>query len=277
MSVGRIQECFQRLAAERRKALIPFVTAGDPGTEQTVPILQALVSGGADLLELGVPFSDPMADGPVIQGSSERALKRGVGLRAVLQMVSTFRETDCRTPLVLMGYLNPVERMGHAEFCERAHAAGVDGVLIVDMPLEEAGPLRAELRARQLDCVMLAAPTTSAARLRRIGRQVSGFLYYVTLKGVTGSTRLQVAAVTEALQQVRACIGALPLAVGFGIKNAAGVAALAPLGDAVVVGSALVDNLAAAARRGESPAQSAEDFARTMRAALDSASRNQES
>ena len=270
MTVGRIQEKFQRLAANGRKALIPFITAGDPDPAQTVPILHALVSGGADLLELGVPFSDPMADGPVIQRSSERALARGVNLQKVLDMVGAFRATDCQTPLVLMGYLNPVEKMGYAEFCARTHAAGVDGVLLVDMPMEEASSLRTELRARHLDCILLAAPTTSTERLRRIGREGSGFLYYVALKGVTGSDRLRLEGMAETLRQVRACIGTLPLAIGFGIKDADDAAALAPMGEAIVAGSALVDHLAKAAEKGENLPQTAKRFVSSLRIALDS-------
>ncbi len=237
--MSRIDECFSRLRAVGRRALIPFVTAGDPRPPVTVPLLHAMVEAGADLIELGVPFSDPMADGPVIQRASERALRQGTSLRRVLEMVRAFRRRDAHTPLVLMGYLNPIEAMGYERFAREAAAAGVDGVLTVDMSPEEAEDYTAALAASRLDPIFLLAPTTTEARLRVIAAQARGFVYYVSLKGVTGAATLDVSEVTGRLVLLRRLID-LPIGVGFGIRDAAAAAAIARVADAVVVGSALV-------------------------------------
>jgi len=241
--VSRIEARFRALREAGRTALVPYLTAGDPEPAVTVPLMHRLVEAGADLLELGVPFSDPMADGPVIQAACERALAHGVRLRDVLDMVARFRERDADTPVVLMGYLNPVEAMGYAAFAKRAASAGVDGVLTVDLPPEEAGELVAELRPRGLDPVFLAAPTTSEERARRIAEQARGFLYYVSLKGVTGAGHLDVAEVARRLEALRRAVR-LPVGVGFGIRDPDSAARVARVADAVVVGSALVERLA---------------------------------
>jgi tryptophan synthase alpha chain len=240
--MSRIAATFADLKGRQRRALIPFITAGDPHPDITVPLMHALVSAGADILELGVPFSDPMADGPVIQRASERALVHRVSLKRVLEMVCTFRAQDSRTPVVLMGYLNPVEGIGYARFAESARAAGVDGVLTVDMPPEEADELIAALRASDLDPIFLVAPTSSADRMRRIAEVASGFIYYVSLKGVTGAAHLAVDSVAEKLAQLRV-FTRLPIGVGFGIRDAVSAARIARVADAVIVGSALVGRI----------------------------------
>lgn len=240
--MSRIQARFDALRAEGRRALIPFVTAGDPSPEVTVPLMHAMVRAGASIIELGVPFSDPMADGPVIQRSSERALKHHVGLGDVLRMVREFRQDDSATPVVLMGYLNPIEVMGYAAFAQAAGSAGVDGVLTVDLPPEEADGFIDELKSRDLDPIFLLAPTTAEARVRTICAVASGFVYYVSLKGVTGAAHLDVGAVADKLAQIRALTD-LPVGVGFGIRDAATAGSIARIADAVVVGSALVQKI----------------------------------
>ena len=237
--MNRIARRFQTLRRAGRKALIPYITAGDPRPDITVPMLHALVAAGADLIELGVPFSDPMADGPVIQKACERALAQGMSLRGVLELVREFRRADGETPLVLMGYLNPIERMGHADFVAAARDAGVDGVLTVDLPPEEAVDLAERFEAAGIAPIFLLAPTSSEERIRQTARLARGYLYYVSLKGVTGSAALDVAEVTGKLAVIRACTD-LPLGVGFGIKDPPTAAAIAEVADAVVVGSALV-------------------------------------
>jgi len=244
--MSRIKNCFNKLNTEGRKALIPYVTAGDPDPAITVPLMHAMVNAGADIIELGVPFSDPMADGPVIQRAAERALEHHVSLRNVLAMVAEFRQQDSHTPVVLMGYLNPVEVMGYAVFAEAAAQAGVDGVLTVDLPPEEADLLVAELRSQQLDPVFLLAPTSDDARIKLICEAASGYVYYVAVKGVTGAGNLDVQAVTDKLKQIRQHTD-LPVGVGFGIKNAESAAAIAAVADAVVVGSVLVQKIEQAA------------------------------
>lgn len=241
--MSRLARRFAELREQRRKALIPYITAGDPHPDATVGLLHALVAAGADVLELGVPFSDPMADGPVIQGACERALAHGTSLRRVLEMVREFRETDGDTPVVLMGYLNPIEAMGLERFAKTASEAGVDGVLIVDLTAEEAPEITPSLTAAGLDPVRLLAPTTSESRLGRICGQASGFLYYVSLKGVTGADSLDVAALDERLAAIRRHSD-LPVAVGFGVRTPEIAAAVARVADAVVVGSALVARIA---------------------------------
>ena len=260
----RIDTRFAQLKAGQRKALIPFITAGDPSLEATVPVMHALAAAGADVIELGVPFSDPMADGPTIQRSSERALSRGAGLSYVLDCVCQFRMQDGVTPVVLMGYLNPVEIRGADRFAAEAVAAGVDGVLLVDLPPEEAAEFRAAFAQHGLALILLAAPTTSDARLAALCGKASGYLYYVSFAGVTGADRLDTAAATERLQAIRAR-SAVPVAAGFGIKDAASARAMAQGADGVVVGSALV----AALDGSEDPAGAAARFLRPLREALD--------
>ncbi len=237
--MSRIAGRFEVLRRTGRKALIPYVTAGDPEPHVTVPLLHALVDAGADILELGVPFSDPMADGPVIQAAHERALKHHVNLRQVLEMVRSFRTKDSTTPVVLMGYLNPFEIMGYEVFAKAAQAAGVDGVLTVDLPPEESTDFRTALRAADIDPIFLLAPNSTAARIARIAAAASGFVYYVSLKGVTGSASLDVEGVARKLAEIRA-VTPLPVGVGFGIKDAASAARVAGVADAVIVGSAIV-------------------------------------
>lgn len=237
--MNRIDRLFEGLRQSGRKALIPFITAGDPRTSLTVPLMHAMVRAGADVIELGVPFSDPMADGPVIQRAAERALAAGMTLRRVLEMVAEFRRENTETPVVLMGYLNPVEAMGYQAFASAARDAGVDGVLTVDMPPEEAAEFRAALDEAGLHPIFLAAPNSGAERLRLIGAVGRGFLYHVSLKGVTGAAHLDVAAVERKIADMRAQTG-LPIAVGFGIRDAASAASIARIADGVVVGSALV-------------------------------------
>ena len=239
----RIESCFQRLDGQNRKALIPFVTAGDPVKDVTVPLMHAMVDAGADIIELGVPFSDPMADGPVIQLACERALAHNTSTRDVLAMVKTFRETNTQTPVVLMGYLNPVEVMGYETFAKAAADAGVDGVLLVDLPPEEALDVKPLMDAHGLDMIFLVAPTTSDARIKLIGQAGSGYLYYVSLKGVTGSATLNVDEVASRVETIRN-LAQLPIGVGFGIKDAESAQAVSRVADGVVVGSALVNQIA---------------------------------
>ncbi len=241
--MNRIDTRFKALKEARRSALIPFFTAGDPSLESTVPVMHALAAAGADVIELGVPFSDPMADGPVIQQSSERALQRRAGLAWVLACVRAFRERDSTTPVVLMGYLNPVEMFGLERFADEAASAGVDGVLLVDCPPEEAEAIDTVLAARGVHRIALAAPTTTAERLALMGQQARGYLYYVSFAGVTGANSLDVAGIRERVEGMRRSLP-LPVAVGFGIKDAASAAAVAEYADGVVIGSALVQHLA---------------------------------
>jgi tryptophan synthase alpha chain len=269
--MSRITPVFERLRRDGRKALIPYVTAGDPYADATVDVLHGLVDGGADVIELGVPFSDPMADGPVIQKASERALARGIGLTQVLDIVHGFRLRNTGTPIVLMGYANPIERFdqrhGAGAFVRQAAAAGVDGVLVVDYPPEECAAFAAALKAAGVDLIFMLAPTSTEARIREVARLASGYVYYVSLKGVTGAGHLDAASVAQAMPRIRAHVK-LPVGVGFGIRDAAGARAVAQVADAVVIGSRLVqileseprDNVAAAGKR----------FMGEMRAALDS-------
>lgn len=238
----RIQAVFARLQAQGRKALIPFITAGDPDPALTVPLLQTLVRAGADIIELGVPFSDPMADGPTIQRASERALAKDVSLRQVLGLVRDFRAADQETPIVLMGYANPIEAMGVEAFAAAAGAAGADGVLVVDYPPEEGIDFAHTLRRHGLAPIFLLAPTSSAARIAQVGALAGGYIYYVSLKGVTGSAALDVAAVAARIPDIRARTG-VPVGVGFGIRDAATAAAVAKIADAVVVGSRIIEEI----------------------------------
>ena len=240
--MSRIAATFQRLKADGRKALIPFITAGDPDPESVVGLMQALVTGGADVIELGVPFSDPMADGPVIQRASERALQHGVSLKDVIGYVAQFRASDAATPVVLMGYANPIEAMGVERFADEARAAGVDGVIIVDYPPEEAQGIVALLDSRGIDTIFLLSPTTTEARLKQVAELGRGYLYYVSLKGVTGSANIDVADVASRLAGIRKHT-ALPLGVGFGIRDAQTARRIAQVADAVVIGSRLVQEI----------------------------------
>ncbi|MFZ2268414.1 MAG: tryptophan synthase subunit alpha [Azonexus sp.] len=240
--MSRIQQAFERLKGEGRKALIPFITAGDPDAALTLPLLHTLVEAGADVIELGVPFSDPMADGPTIQRASERALAKGMTLRKVLQLVVDFRKTDAKTPIVLMGYANPIEAMGLEKFALAASTAGVDGVLVVDYPPEEAASFGAAMKAQCMDPIFLLAPTSSVERIEQVAEIASGYVYYVSLAGVTGSGALNVEAVAERLPLIREKTG-LPVGVGFGIRDAATAARIAGIADAVVVGSRIIEEI----------------------------------
>ena len=263
---SRIAAAFDRLRAAKRRALIPYFTAGHPTRELAVPMMHALAAAGADVIELGVPFSDPMADGPVIQKSGEHALSLGVGLGDVLDWVRAFRRTDDATPVVLMGYLNPIERMGAEAFAARAAEAGGDGVLVVDLPPEEAETFGPLLKANGIDPIFLLAPTSTPKRIEQVGRIASGYVYYVSLKGVTGSAALDVDAVMSALPAIRAATG-LPVGVGFGIRDGATAAAIARHADAVVIGTRLIQEIDAA---GPGLAlERAGAFIRGIRAAMD--------
>ena len=242
--MSRLANRLTAMKAGGRKAFSAFITAGDPEPEATVPAMYALVRGGADIIELGVPFSDPEADGPAIQAASERALAHSITLASVLAMVETFRREDTETPVVLMGYLNQFLRMGYGNFCERAAHTGIDGVIVVNMPPEESAPFRAELRRHDIDMILLVAPTTGDGRAAYVADHASGFIYYVSYKGVTGADRLDVNAIGQRLTGLRQRMGELPVLVGFGIKDGASAAAIAPYADGVVVGSALVNTVA---------------------------------
>ncbi|ALN86291.1 tryptophan synthase, alpha subunit [Lysobacter capsici] len=268
--MNRIDAKFQHLHAAGRKALIPFVTAGDPSLEATVPVMHALVEAGADVIELGVPFSDPMADGPTIQRSSERAIARGAGLSWVLEAVREFRGRDADTPVVLMGYLNPIEIRGSTRFADDAVAAGVDGVLLVDLPPEEAAELRAAFAAAGLALILLASPTTTEERIALLCDDAQGYLYYVSFAGVTGAADLlDTGAANDRLHRIRAR-SKVPVVAGFGIKDAASAATMAREADGVVVGSALVAVLAETADAAAA-AQAAGAFLAPLRQALDGA------
>lgn len=267
---GRIQQTLGQLKAQGRKALIPYMTAGDPDPSATVALMHALVEGGADVIELGVPFSDPMADGPVIQKASERALARGVGLTQVLSWVAAFRADDAHTPVVLMGYANPIERydlrQGEGAFVRDAAAAGVDGVLVVDYPPEECDVFAQRLHAAGMDPIFLLAPTSTEARMREVGRIATGYVYYVSLKGVTGAGNIDTDAVAQALPRIRRHVN-VPVGVGFGIRDGQTARAVADVADAVVIGSRLVQILESAPS--DNAARAARDFMADIRAALD--------
>ncbi len=268
--MSRIKPRFAELQASNKKALIPFVTAGDPQPDVTVPLMHAMVAAGADLLELGVPFSDPMADGPVIQAACERALQHKISLHNVLDMVKVFRQDDDLTPVILMGYLNPIEVWGYSEFANAAAAAGVDGILTVDMPPEEAVEFTAALNAVAIDVIFLLSPTSTAERIDKICASASGFIYYVSFKGVTGANNLDVGAVAEKLTAIRQHTD-LPVGVGFGIRDASTAAQVARVADAVVVGSVLVKQIEALATEPASiPAAIATTIAE-LRQGIDSA------
>ncbi|WP_027069485.1 tryptophan synthase subunit alpha [Novilysobacter defluvii] len=267
--MGRIEKRFAKLRAAGRKALVPFITAGDPSLEATVPVMHALVAAGADVIELGVPFSDPMADGPVIQASSERALARGAGLERVLGMVREFRRDDPDTPVVFMGYLNPVEVRGAGRYAAALVDAGVDGTLLVDLPPEEAADYRDAFAAAGLDLILLAAPTSTPARMARLRAQASGYLYYVSYAGVTGADRLDSGQAGTRLRELRQG-SPVPVVVGFGIRDAESAVRMSAEADGVVVGSALVSVMAAAEGADEA-ARLAAGFLRPLRDGLDGA------
>ena len=238
-SAHRIADRFQQLRAAGRRALIPYVVAGHPTHDATVGMMQAMVEAGADIIELGVPFSDPMADGPVIQRATEAALANGTRLRDVLAAVAVFRQTDTQTPVVLMGYLNPIERMGTQRFAQAAQAAGVDGVLVVDLPPEEADELVPVWRAHGIDPIFLLAPTSTPSRIAAVAKAASGYVYYVSLNGVTGAALIDLDAVLARVESIQAVTG-LPVGVGFGIRDAATAKSIAGRADAIVIGSRLI-------------------------------------
>ena len=264
--MSRIATTFAALKARGRKALIPYIAAGHPFAETSVDIMLAMARAGADVIELGVPFSDPMADGPVIQKASERALANGIGTRQVLDMVRRFRGHDDATPVVLMGYANPIERYGVDRFIADAAAAGVDGVLVVDYPPEESEAFSAALKASGIDPIFLLAPTSTDERMRQVGRVASGYVYYVALKGVTGAGHLDTDAVARMIPRIRAHVQ-VPVGVGFGIRDGATARAVADAADAVVIGSALVQLLDGCTR--ENVAATAAGFVADIRGALD--------
>ncbi|MCE3273681.1 MAG: tryptophan synthase subunit alpha [Ramlibacter sp.] len=268
--MSRIAATFAQLAKDKRKALIPYITAGFPYADITPQLMHAMVDAGSDVIELGVPFSDPMADGPVIQKAGEKALAFGIGLAQVLQMVRSFREKDAATPVVLMGYANPVERYelthGRNSFARDAAAAGVDGVLIVDYPPEECEAFAAQLKASGLDLIFLLAPTSTDQRIQQVARIASGYVYYVSLKGVTGAGHLDTAAVEEALPKIRKHVK-IPVGVGFGIRDAVTARAVGRVADAVVIGTKVIQVVEDQPRDKVLPALSA--FLREIRTALD--------
>ena len=264
--MSKIAAVFAALKAQGKKGLIPFVTAGDPHPNMTVDVMHALVKGGADIIELGVPFSDPMADGPVIQRSSERALAQGVTLRQCLENVKTFRIQNQQTPVVLMGYANPIEQMGHAEFAKAAKAVGVDGVLIVDYPPEECEEFAKQMRSNGIDPIFLLAPTSNQQRIAHAAQIAAGYIYYVSLRGVTGANTLNTSDVASVLPLIRQETN-IPVAVGFGIRDAASAKAVSQTADAVVIGSR-IGQLLEEAKPGEELA-SLEHFIHEIRHALD--------
>jgi tryptophan synthase alpha chain len=243
--MSRIRGRFEALQKSGRKALIPYITAGDPQPSLTVPLMRALVEAGCDIIELGVPFSDPMADGPVIQRSGERALKHGVGLSDVLAMVAEFRKSDRDTPIVLMGYANPVEAMGSERFFTHAKSAGIDGVIVVDYPPEECADFARLAKENGIDPIFLLAPTSTEKRIHDVARCGSGYLYYVSLRGVTGAAHLDLAEVNAKIAKIRAATQ-LPIGVGFGIRDAESARRVAQAADAVVIGSRLIQEIEAA-------------------------------
>jgi tryptophan synthase alpha chain len=269
--MSRIPATFERLAKDKRKALIPYITAGFPYADITPDLMHAMVEAGCDVIELGVPFSDPMADGPVIQKAGEHALALGIGLANVLEMVRSFRQRDANTPVVLMGYANPVERYelthGQGAFARDAAAAGVDGVLIVDYPPEECETFAAQLRSHGLDLIFLLAPTSTDQRIQQVARVASGYVYYVSLKGVTGAGHLDTAAVEEALPRIRRHVK-IPVGVGFGIRDAVTARTIGRVADAVVIGTKIIQIVEDQPREQVVPALSS--FLREIRSALDS-------
>ena len=264
--MSRIQGRFEALAKARRKALIPYITAGDPHPSLTVPLMRGLVEAGADIIELGVPFSDPMADGPVIQRAGERALKHGVGLSNVLSMVSDFRKGDTKTPIVLMGYANPIEAMGVEKFVAAAKAAQVDGVIVVDYPPEECEQFAAQAKKAGIDSIFLLAPTSTDKRIEQVGRVGSGYLYYVSLRGITGASNIDLSDVAARIPKIRAATR-LPIGVGFGIRDAESARRVAQTADAVVIGSRIIQEIEAGAA--DQAVSRVKAFLKPIREALD--------
>lgn len=264
--MSRISATFAQCKQDNKKALIPFITAGDPAPEFTLPLMHALVEAGADILELGVPFSDPMADGPTIQRSSERALAQGMGLRDVIAICAQFRTRNQHTPVVLMGYANPIEAMGYAAFAQQAQAAGVDGVLTVDYPPEECRDYLVSLDQHDIDAIFLLSPTSTAERIGAVAKAARGFVYYVSLKGVTGAANLDLSAVQTRVAQLRAQT-ALPIGVGFGIRDGATARAMAQFADAVVIGSRIVQEIENAPR--DQAVARVTDLVSSLRQAMD--------
>jgi tryptophan synthase alpha chain len=264
--MSRIQGRFEALAKAKRKALIPYITAGDPHPSLTVPLMRGLVEAGADILELGVPFSDPMADGPVIQRAGERALKHGVGLSDVLKLVTEFRKTDSATPIVLMGYANPIEAMGVEKFIAAAKAAGVDGVIVVDYPPEECEQFAAQATKAGIDPIFLLAPTSTDKRIEQVGRVGGGYLYYVSLRGITGASNIDLGDVAARIPKIRATTR-LPIGVGFGIRDAESARRVAQSADAVVIGSRIIQEIEAGAA--DQAVSRVKAFLKPIREALD--------
>lgn len=265
MNMNRIEHTFQQLG--QNKALITYITAGDPNLDTTLSLMHSMVENGADIIELGIPFSDPMADGPTIQRASERALKNRVSLKEVLNLVRQFRETNTRTPIVLMGYLNPIHKMGYTTFANTAKEVGVDGVLTVDNPIEMASELEHALKAVGLCSIFLIAPTTSEERMKAIAKHASGFVYYVSLKGVTGSAQLNTDAVAEKIAILRQHIK-LPIGVGFGISDATSAQKIARMADAAIVGSRIVQEIEC---HPENEAAAVGQLVKTLKTAIDNA------
>jgi tryptophan synthase alpha chain len=264
--MSRIQGRFQALSRGRRKALIPYITAGDPHPSLTVALMNALVEAGADILELGVPFSDPMADGPVIQRAGERALKHGVGLKDVLELVVQFRERDKTTPVVLMGYANPIEAMGVENFIAAAKAAEIDGVIVVDYPPEECEQFAALAKKHEIDPIFLLAPTSTDKRIEQVARVGSGYLYYVSLRGITGASHIDLGDVAAKIPKIRAATR-LPIGVGFGIRDAESARKVAQAADAVVIGSRIIQEIEAGAA--DQAVSRVKAFLKPIREALD--------
>jgi tryptophan synthase alpha chain len=265
-TMSRIEHTFASLREQNKTGLVTFITAGDPGPEMTVPLMHALVAGGADVLELGVPFSDPMAEGPVIQRACERALKFGIGLNDVFNYVREFRKTDPTTPVVLMGYANPIERIGPDNFIRNAKAAGADGAIVVDYPPEECEAFAEAMRENDLDLIFLLAPTSTEERIRQVARYGSGFSYYVSLKGVTGAGSIDTGDVARRVAAIREHVS-LPIGVGFGIRDAETAKAVASVADAVVIGSRIIQELENTPK--EQGPEAVRAFCANIRAALD--------
>ncbi|WP_237173525.1 tryptophan synthase subunit alpha [Paracandidimonas lactea] len=256
----RLADTFAQLGAQGRTALIPYIAAGDPSIASTPALMHALVKAGADVIELGVPFSDPMADGPVIQRAAERAIARGTGLKQVLDIVARFRQQDVQTPVVLMGYANPIEHMGQRAFVQAAAAAGVDGVLVVDYPPEEVADFAAAMGEARVDPIFLLSPTSTEARIRQIAQVARGYVYYVSLKGVTGAANIDTDDVARQLARIREHVR-IPVGVGFGIRDADSARRLAGCADAVVIGSKLIETMEAAVSQAEQSGLQGEDAA----------------
>ena len=267
--MSRIQGCFEALGKAGRKALIPYITAGDPHPSLTVPLMRGLVEAGADIIELGVPFSDPMADGPVVQRAGERALKNGVGLALVLSLIAEFRRSDARTPVVLMGYANPIEAMGVEKFVAAAKTAGVDGVIVVDYPPEECEEFSRLTKKNGIDPIFLLAPTSTDQRIQEVGRMGSGYLYYVSLRGVTGAANIDLSEVATRIPKIRAATK-LPIGVGFGIRDAESARRVAQTADAVVIGSRIIQEIESGSA--DQAVARVKSFLKPIRQALDAGS-----